>query len=428
MKLADSKARDLPDVPGVYIFKRGRQVLYVGKATSLRDRVRSYFDDDVIATRGPRVVDMVTRADRLTYEATPTVLEALVREAALIKKYLPSANVDGKDDKTFLYAVITQEGIPRVLVVRGKDIDFKNRTARLNLGNSVSRFNLAVRLRAIYGPFPSGPQLREGLRLIRRIFPFFDTPKPVTAPGKHHKARIEFNTQIKQYPRIFNAKEYQRTIRKVMLFLSGRGKQLRIALDTEMRAAAREERFEDAAAARRELFALNHIQDVSLITYDQHPQNTAIAVNSGYRIEAYDTAHLSGTNAIGVMTVVEDDAPVKKEYRTFRIRGVTKNDDIASLREILSRRLNHPEWPFPRVIVVDGGKTQKNAAEKVLAEVGVSIPVVAVVKDERHRPREVIGARRAGITEADAVLANSEAHRFSLARHRRIRSRELHSK
>jgi excinuclease ABC subunit C len=102
-----------------------------------------------------------------------------------------------------------------------------------------------------------------------------------------------------------------------------------------------------------------------------------------------------------------------------------KNDDIASLREILSRRLAHPEWPLPKVIVIDGGKAQKRAAEQVLLEESISVPVVAVVKDERHRPREVIGARRAGVSDADAVLANSEAHRFSLARHRAARSRGL---
>ena len=209
-----------------------------------------------------------------------------------------------------------------------------------------------------------------------------------------------------------------------MLFLSGKGKQLRKTLEKEMRRAAKAERFEDALLARHELFALNHIQDVSLIK-DEHryQKNVSMGTKLGYRIEAYDTAHLSGTNAIGVMTVVIDGAPVKKEYRTFRIRGVQKNDDIASLKEILSRRLTHLEWPLPQAIVVDGGITHKKAAEKILAGTGSSIPVAAVVKDERHRPREVIGARRAGITEADAVLANAEAHRFSLARHRVARSR-----
>src|SRR3989344_3185324 len=125
MERTKLKKSDLPDCPGVYLFKQGRKVLYVGKATSLRDRVRSYFDDDLIATRGPRIVDMVTRANSVAHETTPTVLEALVREAALIREYRPPANAEGKDDKTFLYACITDEEIPRVLAIRWSNLDFK---------------------------------------------------------------------------------------------------------------------------------------------------------------------------------------------------------------------------------------------------------------------------------------------------------------
>ncbi|MDO8623813.1 MAG: UvrB/UvrC motif-containing protein [bacterium] len=451
---------DLPDCPGVYLFKQGRKVIYIGKATSLRDRVRSYFDDDLIATRGPRVVDMVTKATSLSHETTPTVLEALVREAALIRKYHPYANSEGKDDKTFLYAVITDEEIPRVLVFRGKDINFKNKKL----------LTVNCKLKSIFGPFPSGNQLREGLRLIRKIFPFFDTPKPVGHKSKHQQARVEFNTQIGQYPRDIDftlsrpigdtkvkLKKYRQSIRHVAMFLAGKTKELRRVLEKEMKRAAKEERFEDAGEARRQLFALDHIQDVSLIRDEsRYPQDDAIAQSRGHRIEAYDTAHISGTNAIGVMAVLIDGVPVKKEYRSFRIRGFhhegfTKpisgenyghrqsidkklNDDIASLKEILSRRLNHPEWQLPKVIVVDGGRTHKKAAEEVLAQAGphtnligvgagVSISVAAVVKDEKHRPREVLGALRAGISESDAVLANSEAHRFSLRLHRLARKR-----
>jgi excinuclease UvrABC nuclease subunit len=124
MERADLKAIDLPDCPGVYLFTKGKgrskKILYVGKATSLRDRVRSYFDDDLIATRGPRIVDMITQADGIDHETVPTVLEALVREAALIREHNPPSNAMGKDDKTFLYAVITDEEIPRVIAIRGK--------------------------------------------------------------------------------------------------------------------------------------------------------------------------------------------------------------------------------------------------------------------------------------------------------------------
>lgn len=407
----------LPDTPGVYLFTRGtgrsKKVLYVGKATSLRDRVRSYFDDDLIATRGPRIVDMVTQSDGLMHETVPTVLEALVREAALIRKYNPSANTQGKDDKSFLYAVITNEVIPRVLAIRGKELDFDRMETLLAP---------QVPLSAIHGPFPSGYQLREALRLIRRIFPFYDTPKPVGHGSKYVRGKVEFNRQIGLYPRGMDKKEYQRSIRNINLFLGGRVKTLRITLEREMRQAAKEERFEDAADVRRQLFALDHVQDVSLIREDRDIDQSAP------RIEAYDTAHIGGTNAIGVMVVVENSVPVKKDYRTFRIQGIggkSTNDDIASLKEILSRRLGHPEWELPKAFVIDGGKTHKKAAEELLKEVGIGIPVVAVVKDERHRPREVIGSQRAGISDADAVLANSEAHRFSLARHRHARTMQM---
>lgn len=405
---------DLPDCPGVYLFTQGKgkskKVLYVGKATSLRDRVRSYFDIELIATRGPRIVDMVTMADAVEYETTPTVLEALVREAALIREYEPRANAMGKDDKTFLYAVITNEPIPRVLAIRGSDIDFSRKMAG------------AIKLKAIHGPFPSGYQLRQGLKLIRKIFPFFDTPRPVGEGNKHVRGKVEFNRQIGLYPRDMDSSSYGRSIRNVSLFLSGRVKALRTTLTKDMNEYARREQFEEAAKVRKQLFALDHIQDVSLIREDREGQQ------EGPRIEAFDTAHISGTNAIGVMVVVEEGMPDKKQYRTFRIRGVggrATNDDIATLKEILNRRLGHSEWPLPRAFVVDGGKTHKKAAEEALKEVGIEIPVVAVVKDDKHRPREVIGSLRAGITDADAVLANSEAHRFSLANHRKARSRAL---
>lgn len=425
MKREQLKKYDLPDCPGVYLFTKGKgkakKILYVGKATSLRDRVRSYFDDDLIATRGPRLVDMITSADGLMHEPTPTVLEALVREAALIREHNPPANAMGKDDKSFLYAVVTDEPIPRVLAIRGKDIDFKAHRSGL------------TPLKDMYGPFPSGYQLREGLRLIRRIFPFYDTPRPIVMEkgilgrrveggNKHLQAKVEFNRQIGQYPRSMDKSAYMRSIRNVSLFLSGRVKMLRTTLKRDMKTAIKEERFEDAGVITRQLFALDHIQDVSLIKDEFRKES------DGPRIEAYDTAHISGTNAIGVMTVIENGMPLKSDYRTFRIRGVggkSLNNDIASLKEILSRRLGHTEWPLPRAFVVDGGATHKKAAESLLKELGIGIPVAAVVKDEKHRPREVLGGRRAGITDSDAVLANAEAHRFSLANHRKARSKSM---
>lgn len=416
MKRSHLTKLDLPDCPGVYLFTQGKgkakKILYVGKATSLRDRVRSYFDDDLIATRGPRIVDMITLSDGLMHETTPTVLEALVREAALIREHKPKANSMGKDDKSFLYAVITDEEIPRVLAIRGGDLDFKEKT--IVVGN--------IPLRAMHGPFPSGYQLREALRLIRRIFPFFDTPRPVGEGSRFTQGKVEFNKQIGQYPRDLDRTGYLRSIKNVSMFLSGRVKTLRKELEKQMKQAAAEERFEDAALARGQLFALDHVQDISLIREDRKEEQDEP------RIEAYDTAHLSGTNAIGVMIVIDGGLPDKKEYRSFKIRGYggkSLNDDIASLKEILNRRFTHAEWQYPKAIVVDGGKTHKKAAEETLKSLGMAIPVIAVVKDERHRPREIIGSLRAGIPDATVVLANSEAHRFSITLHRKARSRAM---
>lgn len=412
MNRTDKIITELPDMPGVYLFyeKKGsrKKILYVGKATSLRDRVRSYFDDDLIATRGPRVVDMVTKASGVDHEVTPTVLEALVREASLIKKYKPKANVEGKDDKSFLFCVITKEEIPRVMLVRGKDIDTKAKQSPYGPYKS------------IYGPFPSGAQLKEALRIIRRIFPFYDAPRPIAYArlNKHIGARIEFDRQIGKSPRDVAIKDYQKTIKKIELFLSGETVRLRKEIHKEMLEQAKEQRFEEADIAKRQLYALDHVNDVSLLKNDTSDEASV------RRLEAYDVAHIGGTNAVGVMVVFQNGEPDKKEYRTFLIRGVRKNDDIASLREILTRRFSHTEWEFPTAIVVDGGKTHLDFARRTLREMHIPVAVTSVVKDKRHRPKGVLNAPGSdALPKPLIVRANAEAHRFALSTHKKKRAK-----
>jgi excinuclease ABC subunit C len=118
MKVADLQKCNLPDNPGVYFFYKGKQLLYVGKATSLKSRVRSYFAKDLIETRGPHIVDMVFKADRVVFEETDSVLEAVILEANLIKKYQPRYNTKDKDNKSFNYVVITNDPLPLVILVR----------------------------------------------------------------------------------------------------------------------------------------------------------------------------------------------------------------------------------------------------------------------------------------------------------------------
>ncbi len=398
----------MPDTPGVYFFLgKKKSMLYIGKATSLRDRTRSYFSPDLMHTRGPLLVDMLAKAETIEWRETDSVLEALLLEASLIRLYKPPHNTDLKDDKSFNYVVITKEDFPRVLVVRGKTLNAEH----------------PPKTRAYcFGPFPHGMQLREAMKLIRKIFPYRENCTPcIEQLKKGKKCKPCFNEHIGLCPGVCTGKvskeEYRRTVRHIVLLFQGRKKQLIATLNKEMRVAAKNEEFEEAKELHRRMYALQHIQDISLIK-DEYRSPT-LGADTSRRIEAYDVAHLRGSSNVGVMVVVEEGMPSKGQYRKFNIKTAKGGDDAGALREILSRRLGHDEWPLPRIIAVDGSTAQINAAQKVLAEYSMAIPVVGVVKDEKHRPRNIVGDREliAG-NEREILLANSEAHRFAIGFHR----------
>jgi len=404
MKREDLKKYELPDEPGIYLFKKGREVLYVGKATSLRDRVRSYFASDLSETRGQRIAGMVERAGTLDWQATDSVLEALILEANEIKRRQPPYNVDEKDNKSFNYVVITKEDFPRVLVVRGREL-FQKWDQKT--------------IKNLFGPFPGGLALQEAMKIVRRIFPFRDAKCFPCGSPKNKQCKPCFNRQIGLCPGVctgeMTKEEYAKTVRNICELFSGNFKGLKRRLTSQMKAASEGERFEEAAYLRRQVEALTHVRDVSLIKAD------SISAGGGARIEAYDVAHTAGRDTVAVMTVVHNGELYKDAYRKFTIRTAT-NNDVAALKEALERRLNHPEWPLPRVFVVDGAAAQLNTARRILKQRGMEIPLVGVVKNERHQPERLIGDRRAiEAFEKDILLANSEAHRFAIGWHRKRR-------
>ncbi|NCN52219.1 GIY-YIG nuclease family protein [Candidatus Parcubacteria bacterium] len=402
MKKEDIPQKKLLDAPGVYFFLgKRKEILYIGKATSLKNRVRSYFTHDIREKRSEIIEKMVEEAKTVDATVTDSVLEALILETNLIRTHKPKYNTISKDDKSFNHLVITDEEFPRVLVVRGKDLtqEFAKKEIKYH-----------------FGPFPSGMLFREALKIVRKIFQFYDTDKPIgTEKGKMARGKVDFNRQIGLYPSVQSKKEYQKTIRHIKLFFEGKKKQIITELEKEMKTLAKAEKFEDANLVKRKIFALQHIQDVALIKDDvrvYRDEKTA-------RIEGYDVAHLSGKNMVGVMTVSEGLQPQKSEYRKFKINTVHGSNDPAALREVLERRLAHPEWQYPSIIVVDGSTAQKNAAEHVLRKYDVLIPVVGVVKDEKHNPKRIIGPRSIIDTYHDAILlVNAEAHRFAIGYHR----------
>jgi excinuclease ABC subunit C len=423
MTSQELKKLNLPDSPGVYFFRDKKGVLYIGKATSLKDRVKSYFNKDLINSRGPRLTSMLDQAVNITWQATDSVLEALLLETALIKKHQPKYNAKEKDDKSYWHVVITKEDFPQILQLRGRELTQKQQ-------------NFAVS--ASFGPFVSGTELKEALKIIRKIFPYRDNkckPNQGRPPAASPRSgRPCFNRQIGLCPGVCTGEvskaDYAKTVRHLKLFFNGKKGEVIKSLEREMKRLAKNKEFEKAAKMRNQIFALNHIRDVALIKDKPSPSFAEATEGHPFRVEAYDIAHTSGKEVVGVMTVVEAGLSAgeageinKNEYRKFKL-SQNKNDDTGNLAEIISRRLNHPEWPAPNLVVVDGGKTQLNAAKKVLTAAGVSWPVVAVTKDERHKAKEIIGDKgKVADKEREILLANSEAHRFAINYHRQRRGK-----
>ena len=393
------KKLKIPNKPGVYFFLRGKDILYIGKATSLRDRTKSYFSKDLISTRGSLILDMVFKAANLKWTVAESVLEALILEANLIKKHQPYYNTREKDDKSFNYVCITKEKLPKIALVRGHSLE-------------------RSKFKKVFGPYTSGASLREALKIIRKIFPFLD---------EKSKNYVEFYRQINLAPDLNDRKLYLQNIRNISLFFSGKKRQIFKDLKKEMKRYAKTREFERAGEIKRQIFALQHINDVALIKNSPHP-SPLLGKERGesMRIEAYDIAHMAGKNMVGVMTVVENGEVNKGEYKKFRIRTQSNTNDTGALKEVLERRLAHTEWIYPSLIVVDGGTAQLNVAKSVLAKIGSNIGLVSVLKNEHHKPKNILGDKEYSLKyEREILLANSEAHRFAIAYHKKMRNKNF---
>ncbi len=407
MEQKDLQKKKIPDKPGVYYFLgKRKEILYIGKATSLRSRVRSYFDGDIHEKRSTLIANMVKDAKSLAFTSTPSVLEALILEVNLIRTHKPRCNTISKDDKSFNQLVITKEEFPRVLVIRGKDLDGHDDEYQY-----------------VFGPFPNSTLFKEALNLIRKLFKFYDEKARLTdTRSKLARGTIDFNRQIGLYPDGATKVEYARTIKHIRLFFEGKKDAVIKDLEKDMMRSAKREEFEVANIIKRRIFALQHIQDVSLMKDEFRVHKDA----KGIRIEAYDVAHMGGKDMVGVMTVVTGRETAPSEYRKFIIRDCDGSDDPKALREVMTRRFGHPEWAFPDLIVVDGSTAQKNVAERVLKNFDLLIPVVGVVKNDRHKPERIIGpAKLIAEHEKAIILANGESHRFAITFHRNKRKLKL---
>lgn len=386
-------SKTFPNSPGVYFFlNKNKKPIYIGRAGSLKKRIASYF-----RTKDPRIGEMVQLAKGLKFEKTKTLLEAIILEANLIKRYWPKYNVQEKDDKSFDYLVITKDRFPKVLTVRGRELQ--------KYGAGTSK---------IFGPYQSYRLLRIALGLVRKIFPFGKC-----TPGQGKPC---FDHQIGLCPGIcvgvINQKEYKKNIDNIALFFSGQKKRLLKNLKKDN---------------PEKIKALEHINDVSLL---QGPENVSGQDRNGVygRIEGYDISHLSGKDPVGAMVVFEGGERNPAQYRLFKIRNLKEGknySDVDMLKEILERRLNHKEWDFPSIIFVDGGLNQVRAAKGVLNKRNIFVPIVGLAKIGGHSA-SAYGADKLIIANTkrsnkDLLIASkkifqavrNEAHRSAISFNRR---------
>ncbi len=413
------KNNKLPENPGVYFYyDTAGELMYIGKATSLKKRVGSYFTK----AHDRRISDLVSKIARIDYIETPTVIEALVLEANQIKAHKPFYNILERDDKSFLYLVITKEDFPKPVLMRG--LDLKRVEKKM--------------FKVVYGPYTSSRSLKIALDLIRKAIPW--------SVCKHGAKRACFYRHLGLCPGVctgeIGKREYGKIIRQLMLFFEGKKEKIVRQMKKEMRVASDKLEFERAGEWKRKVFALTHIQDVALIASDRHqvlgPQTLGDGRELAGRIEAYDISNISGTSAVGSMVVFENGKPAKSEYRKFKIKTVKGANDVAMMEEVIRRRLRN-SWPLPQLMVIDGGLPQVNRVTRVLNEYGFHIPIVGLAKGfDRKQDRLIFPPARGGTEGGGSLLelkrlvtankellqrARDEAHRFAITYHRKLRAK-----
>ena len=240
-----------PDNSGIYIFRdKKKRPLYIGRATSLKNRIPSYFKDDLIDTRGPRIVDMVTKAVSITWQETETVLEAVLLESEQIKRYQPFYNVDERDDKSAQYVVITNEEWPRVFLARVRDFDKAEKDGKHE-----------YQVLRKFGPFVEGGVIKESLRILRKMFPFRDKKSVDPRHESFYRAIGRSPNNDGDASRM----EYRKTITYLIMFFEGEKKYLRANIERDMKKLAKEMKFEEADRAKKLLYSLDHINDMTLL-------------------------------------------------------------------------------------------------------------------------------------------------------------------
>ncbi|MDD2909319.1 MAG: GIY-YIG nuclease family protein [Candidatus Pacebacteria bacterium] len=385
--------KNLPDSPGIYLFYKDKELLYVGKAASLKKRVRSYFSN----SKNIRPIELlINEINDIKWISTDSAIEAAILEAKYIKKFRPKYNVMGKDDKSWIYLYLTKEPFPKLKTIRGHELKGLDKK----------------KIKKLFGPYPN-IKTSEMVRILHSLF-YISKCEP-------NQKRACFDFQIKKCLGvcigIINEEEYgNRVIKPLIQFLNGNKKAVIKNLEKQMKSFSKNEQFEEANRIKFQIKRLQKIQDASFInkSFVQDIFKNEVSIK---RIEGYDISNLGKNYKVGSMVVFNLNGPLKKDYRKFKIKTVEKQSDIDCLKEVFKRRLTHTDWEMPDIVLVDGGKAQVNLAKKIFTKVFV----FGIAKGrDRKKDEFIYGSKDKKIIsfiESNKELfinARNEAHRFAI--------------
>jgi len=419
--LTKKRLNNLPKSPGVYVLKNKKEILYIGKASNIRERVKNHFQNPSF-----RENFFIDEVEKIGYIKTDSEIEALILEAELIKKYQPKFNIVWRDDKNYFFVGITKEKFPRIFWTHQKQKEKQK-----------------IEVEYI-GPFVDGKALKETLKILRKVFPFRSCKRLPKKPCLwYYLERCPGPCFLKESK---IEKECQLSVKHIKEILLGKKKDVLKSLKKEMKEFAKKEEFEMAGKIRDRLESLERVlsharifEKVSfcLFNYEEiekELKNLLDLKGKILRIEGYDISNIQGKKATGSMVVFINGVAQKDFYRKFKIKFSQTPNDIAMIKEVLKRRFSHPEWEYPQVILIDGGKAQLNAGLKIKNQFSLkNIKIVALAK----RKNELfIEGKKESILLKDlpSQLSNlilrirDEAHRFAKKYHLKLREIDLLSK
>jgi excinuclease ABC subunit C len=422
------KVRTFPTSPGVYLMKDAQgRVIYVGKAKNLRARAGSYFNQT--AADDKRIRDWIGEVADVDFLAADSEVDALLLEARLVKDIQPRHNQDLKDDKSFPYLQITTgDDFPRVNFTR----EPQDRGVKL------------------YGPFPRAKSLRGAIQVLQKIFKFRTCSLEIEEDDPRWRwFRPCLLHSIDQCTAPCNLRidkdSYRKDIRRLRLFLDGKKDVVLAEMEAEMKEASKALLFEKAARLRDELKALQNINLRGDLAKHAQPEVFYVDPKRGLKglkkvlglesvprsIDGVDIAHLGGTETVGSLVTFIDGLPFKPGYRRYKIKSVKGVDDFASIREVVSRRiqgLQERDEPFPDIFLIDGGKGQLSAALAAFEALGVKPPtLISLAKREEEiyvpgRSEPIVLQRRAFSLRL-LQYVRDEAHRFAQHYHHMLRKK-----